>query len=389
VYKRTFPMKRALIRATASCPDLLPRAGLVAGLAALVTISATLLGAPSVAQAQQDDPNKLMAEGIVLRKQGGQDEEAARLFQKAYDISHSVRAVAHLGTTEYNLKRFVEAEVHLAEALRSRNDPWIEERRTPIKQTLDLTRAELGWLQVVGRPAGADVEIAGRQLGKLPLREPIRAEAGEVYVRVSKDGYETYRKSIFIPKEGTANAVVELEKAEAPMAPRGRDPGGGGPGGGSAAELRGGSSNANNWRWPAAWVSAGFAVLLTGTGTTFALIHNSKVADFSNYVNPMTKRNQCTTALPTDQGGGPCPGLLAEANQAKSIAVASFIGAGATAILATVLFATAPSLSDRSDRSADARSERANDARVAAAPRLLCLPDLLAGGSGATCHYRF
>jgi len=358
-------MKRALIRASAPF-DVLP-AGLVVGLAVL----ATLLGTPAVAQAQ-DDPNKLMADGIVLRKHG-QNEEAARLFQKAYDISHTARAAAHLGTAEYALNRFVDAEVHLAEALRSRNDAWIDERRQMIKQTLDWTRAELGWLQVVGRPVGADIEIAGRMVGKLPLREPIRVEAGEVYVRVSADGYETYRKSITIPKEQTANAVVELERAEAPMTPRGRDPSGSGPIGGSTAELRGSSANANNnWRWPAAWVSAGFAVLLTGTGTTFALIHNSKVAEFGDVVNPMTKKLQCTTAL-ADSGGGRCPGLLAEANQAKTIAIGSFIGAGATAILATVLFATAPSSPDR----------------VAVAPRLTCVPDLVAGRSGATCHYRF
>jgi hypothetical protein len=311
----------------------------------------------------------MIADGIVLRKQG-QNEEAARLFQRAYQLTKSPRAVAHLGTAEYALQHWLDAEVHLAEALRTRNDPWIDERRQMIKQTLDWTRAKLGWLQVVGRPAGAEVEIGGRAVGRLPLREPVRLEAGEVYVRVSADGYESYRRSVIIQNEATANVVVELEKSDVPMAARAHDPSGG-----SAPppyDVRGSASPANNWRWPAAWVSAGFAVLLTGTGTTFALIHNSKVAEFGSVVDPMTKRLKCTTAL-SDSGGYPCDGLLAQANQAKTIAVGSFIGAGATAILATVLFATAPSAPER----------------LAATPALTCVPDLVPGRSGATCHYRF
>jgi hypothetical protein len=353
-------MKRALIFAVTAVFTLLPfpRAGQLVGLS------------PGVAWAQ-DDPNKLMDEGLVLRRQN-QNEEAARLFLKAYQLTKSPRAVAHLGTTEYALQHFLEAEVHLAEALRTRNDPWIEERRSKIKQTLDWTRAKLGWLTVAGRPAGAEVEIGGRTIGRLPLREPIRLEAGEIYVRVSADGYESYRRSVMVPTEQTTNVVVELDKVDAPMTARGHDSGGGSapP---PAYDVRGSSgSAANNWRWPAAWVSAGFAVLLTGAGATFLLIHNSKVNEFSNYRDPKTKRLQCTTAL-TDSGNGPCPGLLAEANQAKTIMIGSFIGASAAAILATVLFATAPSTPEH----------------VAVAPRLMCAPDFLNGSSGATCQYRF
>jgi hypothetical protein len=338
----------------------------------LAAVMTTLAG-PTRALAQ-DDPNKLLADGILLRKHG-QNEEAARLFQRAYQMTKSARAVAHLGTTEYDLQRWVDAEVHLAEALRTRNDPWIEERRQAIKQTLDWTRAKLGWLQVVGRPAGAEVEVAGKTVGQLPLREPIRLEAGEVYVRVSADGYESFRRSVLVQNEQTANVVVELERQEAPMAVgRGRDATVGSPNGvASAGDPRVGGAG-TNWRWPAAWVTAGFAVLLTGTGTTFGLIHNSKVDDFDHLTVGNTTRLQCSTAA-TDSGGGRCPVLLAEANQARNIAIGSFIGAGAAAILATVFFATAP-------------STPAPD-RVAAAPQFSCVPDLLTGRSGATCQYRF
>jgi hypothetical protein len=351
-------MKRALIFAVTAWFTLLPstRAGQLLGLSA------------GVARAEAD-PNKLMDEGLALRRQD-QNEEAARLFLKAYQLTKSPRAVAHLGTTEYALQHWLDAEVHLAEALRTRNDPWIEERRTKIKQTLDWARAKLGWLTVAGRPVGAEVEIGGRTIGKLPLREPIRLEAGEIYVRVSADGYESFRRSVVVPNEQTANVVVELEKVDAPMA-RGRDTGAGStiP---PAYDVRGSSgSAANNWRWPAAWVSAGFAALLTGAGATFLLIHNSKVNEFSTLRNK-DKQLQCTTAL-TDSGGGRCPGLLAEANQAKTIMIGSFVGAGAAAVLATVLFATAPSSPEH----------------VALAPRLMCAPDFLTGSSGATCQYRF
>jgi hypothetical protein len=352
-------MKRALIFAATAFLLLSSRVGqLVPGLS------------PGLAWAE-DDPAKLVAEGVVLRRQN-QNEEAARLFLKAYQMTKSARAVAHLGTTEYALQHWLDAEVHLAEALRTHNDPWIDERRPMIKQTLDWTRAKLGWLTVAGRPVGAEVEIGGRAVGKLPLREPIRLEAGEIYVRVSADGYESYRRSVVVPNEQTASVVVELEKSDTPLAAGGRDPAGGSapPAG---YDVRGSSGSAsNNWRWPAAWVSAGFAALLTGAGATFLLIHNSKVTEFSTLQNKDTKALQCTTAA-KDSGGGQCPALLAEANQAKTIMVGSFIGAGAAAVLATVLFATAPSTPEH----------------VAVAPRLMCAPDFLNGRSGATCQYRF
>lgn len=355
-------MKRALLLAAATIHFLLP--GLVLGL------GATAWG-PGTAAAADEDPNQMLAEGVLLRKRG-QNEEAAKLFQRAYQLTNSPRAVAHLGTAEYDLQRWLEAEVHLTEALRARNDPWIDERRAAIKQTLDWTRAKLGWLQIVGRPAGAEVEIAGRTVGRLPLREPIRLESGEVYLRVSADGYEPFRRSVVIQNEQTSNVVVELQRTESAV---GVGPGGGqgGPGGPSG-ELRGGAAGANNWRWPAAWVSTGFAVLLTGTGTAFALLHNNKVNEFGEVVNPKTMKLQCSTAIPA-AGGDPCTTLLAEANQARAIAIGSFVGAGAAAILAVVFFATAPATPA--------------ETQAASAPRFACVPDLLGGSSGATCQFRF
>jgi hypothetical protein len=361
-------MKRALLVAVAALHLLVPTVPVccLGGAAFVIFI-------PGQAQAQED-PNKLIGDGILLRKQG-QNEEAARLFQRAYLMTKSVRALAHLGTAEYDLQRWLDAEIHLAEALRTRNDPWIEERRAMIKQTLDWARGKLGWLQVVGRPAGAEVEVGGRTIGRLPLAEPLRMEAGEVHVRVSAEGYETFRRSVVVQKEQTATVAVDLEKAEGgPVTnrrPRETETFGPPP----PIEVRNSVTGGTNWRWPAAWVSAGFATLLTGTGIAFLVVHNNKVSEFGDLKDKTTGKLICSTALGESAGGPKCASLLAEANQAQAIMTGSFIGAGAAAILATVFFATAPP-SSRSDQ-------------LAAAPRFACAPDLAPGQTGATCRLRF
>ncbi|HEY0705781.1 MAG TPA: PEGA domain-containing protein, partial [Polyangia bacterium] len=171
------------------------------------------VAAPSTAHAQED-PELLIQQGIQLRKEND-NEGAIKVLTKAYNLKRTPRAAAHLGMAEYRMSRWIDAEVHMAEALRAQNDPWIERTRAEIRKALEEVRSQLGWLEVLGRPAGAEVEVAGRPVGKLPLPQPVRLVTGEVHVRVTMDGYETDRRSVLIPSGETARVVLELTKQEA------------------------------------------------------------------------------------------------------------------------------------------------------------------------------
>ncbi len=347
-------------------------------LVALLAVLATAGAANAQAPAGPEDPNLLISEGILLRKQND-NEGAAKLFSRAYQMTKSPRAAAHLGTAEYSLLRWLDAEAHLAEALRARNDPWIEQRRTDIKKALDEVRSQLGWLEVIGRPIGAEVEVDGRTVGRLPLREPLRREAGEVYLKVTADGFEGYRRPVVIPHGQSARVVIDLEKIEAPPVLGGRRPVAEAPTGPlPPIDVQTSVPHKDSWRWPAAWVSAGFATLLTAAGIWGALVHSSKVSEFDSLKKPGEPNMfRCSTAF-ADSGGKECVTLLAEANQAQTIAVGSFIGGGAALVLSTVLFATAPSAAER-------LATRPASKSVA----LACLPVIGGASAGASCQLRF
>lgn len=333
-----------------------------------------------------DPASKLIEQGIGRRKVD--DWEGARtLFDRAYEMSHSPRAAAHLGVAEVKLALFVEAEAHLSEALKATGNEWIESHRADLTESLRSVRAHLGRLEVVGRPAGAEVEVAGKTVGRLPLSGPLRVTAGEVYVRVSADGFVPDRKAVTVPAGELFRYVADLEALPSsgtpararPTAhdenPLGRPPP---PEDGkprkkssvaaSATDSAPGRRSADaDWHVPAGWIAAGTAGVFAVGGIAALLIHANRIDSFNNTKLNDVKR--CSTRF-GDNGGGPCSGLLNDANLAKTLAIGSFVGAGIAAGAAVLFFATAP-----------AADEDEGDYAFACAPTI--------GITGATCHWRF
>src|SRR5688572_3637217 len=131
-------------------------------LAALAVLLALALSTGGRAAAQgalgSDDPEVLMAEGIRLRK-AHDHTGALDLFRRAYQIAPGPKTAAQLGLCEMAVAQFVEAEVHLGEALKTSTDPWVGGHRAALYDALNGTKNFLGTLEVVGRPDGAEVEI--------------------------------------------------------------------------------------------------------------------------------------------------------------------------------------------------------------------------------------
>ena len=137
----------------------------------------TLAGA-SRARAAERSEDDLIREGVEARRRRA-DSEAAELFERAYAIRHSARAAAQMGLAEVALGRWIEAEVHLNESLRARGDAWIKKNTQTLADTLERVRNELGTLDIMGNPAGAEIVIAGRPATIVGLAaEPVTVRAG-------------------------------------------------------------------------------------------------------------------------------------------------------------------------------------------------------------------
>ena len=94
--------------------------------AALVAVAAWLTALGGEARAAADDEEALIRRGVELRKRGD-DRAALQELQRAYQVAKSPRAAAQLGFAEQALAMWPQAETHVSESLRARDDPWIHE----------------------------------------------------------------------------------------------------------------------------------------------------------------------------------------------------------------------------------------------------------------------
>jgi hypothetical protein len=166
----------------------------------------------------------LIQKGIVLRT-NGHDFEALPLFQRAYELAPTPRANAQLGLVEQALGRWPDAEDHIGKALDARRDPWVERNRKLLGQSLATIRQHIGFIEISGEPAGAEVTVNGRSAGRLPLLAPVRVGQGYVEVELAATAYLPARRTINVTGAEAYQLFVKLEPLEpkkalaAPAAP--------------------------------------------------------------------------------------------------------------------------------------------------------------------------
>lgn len=305
--------------------------------AVIVLFSSWASSPVGAADTREAEAELLIKDGNRLRGDGNA-AAAWEQFVRAYRLIRTPRTAAQLGLCEYHLKRWVDAELHLDEALRATGHPWMEKNRETLEKALGDVRGNLGRVEVTGRPPGADVVIAGAPVGTLPLASPIRVEVGTTHIRVTADGYQSHQGSVSVKPGDVVKVHVELELIRRPEAPRPTQP-----------SMPATVSPA--WKRPAAWATSGLAVLLAGGAVASLLVADSKYDQFDRVTDaPGTQDRTCTTQAPM-AGGGSCPGLLSAGNTAKNLAIGGFVLAGAAAVTAALLFVTSSSEST-DDRSA-------------------------------------
>jgi tetratricopeptide (TPR) repeat protein len=346
---------------------------------ALIGLALPRLAAAQAPAQAVENPDALIRQGLN-RRHLGDNQGAYRLFMRAYSAQRTPKAAAQLGSCEFEIGLWVEAESHITEALRAANDDWVNANREPLIQVLNNVRKLLGRLEVVGRPAGAEVEVAGRSVGRLPLDGPLRVAKGEIAMRVTAAGHRPFQRTVTVAANELAQVVVELDRiapGEAavvqPLRPVVRNPYGV-PAARDPGQLLDHPAAATaDWRVPAAWASAGVAALL-GTGAAIgAYLAYSNTKQFNDYTNAPNTANKRCNQRALDEGGGRCPGWLSAAENARTLALASGVGAGAAALAAVIFFTTAPRAS--------------GEGQPQARNTLPCLPS--PGTLGAACAWTF
>ena len=188
----------------------------------LVALAQTLSGRAFAATVDE-----LIDQGVELRRQArGQSadvqqekhSQALKLFQRAHAQEPSPRTLAQMGLAEQSLRRWLDAEAHLASALANDTFPWIIKNRGPLEQALQDVRRHIGQLVIRGTPSGANVYVNGHPRGTLPLPVPIRLPEGEATVQITAPGHQPHNAVVRIPAQGSELIDVRMEPAGSALA---------------------------------------------------------------------------------------------------------------------------------------------------------------------------
>jgi hypothetical protein len=175
-----------------------PRIVHIVGAAALLSAGLVIGLPPRLAWAGDSaEAEALIRQGVELRAQK-KDERALPMFEKAYQVSRSPRTAGQLGLVEMALGYFVDAEKYLGEAVASPDHPWVAKNLATLKAQLATATSQIGQLYIVGEPAGAEVVVNGKSVGRLPLSGPVRLDKGRVDVQVRAAGYLPTSDSVTI-----------------------------------------------------------------------------------------------------------------------------------------------------------------------------------------------
>jgi hypothetical protein len=127
----------------------------------LMIFAGTASAAPS-----SEDPEKLISEGVKLRRQG-RDSRAEGYFKRAYELAATPRTAAQLGLVELALQEYAPAQAHLDESLRNA-DAWVREHHQVLEDGVTSARTHLLRVEIAGAPGGTTFTANGGDAGRLP-----------------------------------------------------------------------------------------------------------------------------------------------------------------------------------------------------------------------------
>ncbi len=292
------------------------------------------LGSAGVtASAQTDRADEHIRRGNELRRRS-RDDEALEQFRQAWEAYHSPRAQAQMALAEAALGRWLDADRDMASVLAITNDAWLSRHRAQLETVQAQIAEHVGQLEVRGGVPGAEVLLDGRPVGTLPLEAPLRLGAGSATLFVRAAGYAPLTRMVVVtaghlvresidlvpviaePAElGVQTAAPAVVEVPAPMPV-------------VDATIAPGHPRRGAQR-TAAWVLGGGAVLTLGGAVAASLVAssaNSVVEECVATPGPLTGR---------------CQDQYDTRATADTLSIIGYVGGGALAVTALVLFVTA------------------------------------------------
>lgn len=261
-------------------------AALGAGLISVIALGAATPTRAHAAESGAAGAETALKRGLELRRAGA-DEAALVEFRKAQDLNPTPRGSAQLGMCEQAVGLWVDAEEHLTTALRSGSDAWISRNRATLEQSLSEVKKHVARLEITADVPGAQVFVAGKPLGSVPLAAPVRVNAGPVDVQIRAPGFATTARTVQLTGGQYLQVAFHLEpeaRNAVPVAPQSPPAPASALSPSVSASSDGSAESATEarpfYRRPWFWVAVGVVVAAgVGTGVALAAKSDSPPAD--------------------------------------------------------------------------------------------------------------
>jgi hypothetical protein len=184
-----------------------------AWLVCLLMAVALMTSAPRAAHAQGDKDSP--ASAAELKKTGDEAmmelryDDALAAYDKAFELEPSPVFRYNRGRALQALNRFPEALDEL-EAFDREAPDELKARVPGLEELIIGVRGKVATVEVVSDPPGARVLIRDKLMGKTPLAESLRVNAGPATIEVVKDGYQPFTKTVDLPGGGVARIEAKL-----------------------------------------------------------------------------------------------------------------------------------------------------------------------------------
>lgn len=209
--RRSSRISRRGYRSALGLPPLLACALLAAAAYAQPAPQRQAVEAEAAESGDTPEVERLVASAISLRAEGKDREALAVLRQAAQREPGSLRVKVHLSNVYQALGEWLLADELLRQALASPQHPYILRHRQALAEARSVIDEHLGKLEVMGEPAGAEVRLNGRQIGTLPLSEPVPVTVGSYTLEVRMPGHYTVSRPLTITARDHVRESIRLE----------------------------------------------------------------------------------------------------------------------------------------------------------------------------------
>jgi hypothetical protein len=135
-------------------------------------------------------------------------------FGRAYQLVPNFRVLYNIGQLNIQLSHYSEAYQALTAYLAQGGDQIPPDRVAQVRADLNLIERRTAHLTIVCNVVGAEVYVDDVLAGTTPLTEPLRVDAGERRVRVSKDGYTARSERVILAGKDERRVELELKAVE-------------------------------------------------------------------------------------------------------------------------------------------------------------------------------